>query len=169
MGGLQAIWYIGYILERDILYRDVFISYLFGALCRLHRFYLGVIWKVSLIVFSVLLGTTEKLQGISDDLCFVSLHVVGILPASSFHAPLDEDFFTLTDEAFDDISKAEPADYIVIVHLFDFSSAGVLIFSIGSHGERRDLMTVRSFFYFWISSNVTDDLCLVHVGYKLEV
>ncbi len=108
-------------------------------------------------MFGILIWTTEKLEVISDYLHFVPFDSVGVLPASSLHTPLDEEFFTLSGVLLDDLSETLPADDVMIVSLFDFVSVAILIFSVGSNGESGDFVAVRCFLYFRIRGHISDD------------
>ena len=108
-------------------------------------------------MFSVFIGTTEKLEAFCYDLHFVSFDSAGILPASSLHTSLDEELFTLPGVLLDDLSETLPADDIMIVSLLDFISVTVLIFSVCSYGEGGDFVAVRCFLYFRIRGHVSDD------------
>lgn len=108
---------------------------------------------------------------ITNDLCFVSFHSLGVIPCASLEMSFDIYLLSLLGVFFHDVSESAPCDNIVV---FDFFLKLVLLvfpLSVRGNWKSRDFLTIRSLADFCICSHVSYDLDLVqriaHVWEKL--
>lgn len=155
MEGLLFFW----ILEWNIFDWDRFFRFCL-ALSRSGLF----CWsRISLTVW-LTIGSTWRWQEdniVRYDLCFISFHSCGIIPATCLEIAFDIDLFPFVHILFRDISETSPCDTVMIFDFFLEHASSIFPFAIGCDRECCDFLTIGRFANFWFCGQVSDDLYFV--------